>query len=53
LLDGAALQMRDTVARLHRVMLKTGLLHTSEPADGMLDPRLLRRLGCSGGSVAH
>lgn len=53
LLDGAALQMRDTVARLHRVMHKTGLLHTPGPADGMLDPRLLRRLGCSGGSVAH
>ena len=53
LLDGAALQMRDTLLRLHGVMLKTGLLHTPEPAGDILDPRLLKRLGCTGGTVAN
>lgn len=46
LLDGAALQMHDTVSRLHGVMIKMGLLHMPAPPGDILDARLLRRLGC-------
>ena len=39
--------LRDTVARLHAVMLKTGLLPTATPPGEVFDPRLIRRLGCT------
>ena len=39
--------LRDTVARLHAVMLKTGLLPAATPPGEVFDPRLIRRLGCT------
>lgn len=52
LLGGRERVLRETAARLHAVMLKSGLLSGTAPSAELFDARVIRRLGCSGAAGA-